>query len=167
MVEIREQIITLNRHYEPGYRIEVGGKFRDLYSLITERYLAKNISISISGLRRVGKTTILFQLINYLLESGTEGKRILYYQFSEKINNLEQVLQIFFTNFTDLEVGRDNFYIFLDELQYVRDWQSIVKGYIDQNKRIKFVVSGSASIYFRSSVKESLAGRMLTLPSTP
>jgi len=167
MKDMKEIIVLLNKwQFKPDYRVEVGNRFRDLYFLLTQDFLDKDISLSISGLRRVGKTTILYQLINYLLDIKVNSRQILYFQFSEDFTNLEKVLHFFFAGFTEEEIRRDNFYIFLDELQYVRDWQNILKSYIDQNAKIKFVVTGSASIYLRKRVKESLAGRILdfTLP---
>lgn len=168
MTDLREKIITFNKwHLNPSYRLQVGDRFRDLYDNLLKNYLDKEISISISGLRRVGKTTILYQLINHLISSKIDNKHIFYFQFSEKLNNLKDVLEIFFMGFKENDIEKDNFYIFLDELQYVENWQSILKSYIDRNKRIKFVVTGSASIYFRSKVKESLAGRILDFVLPP
>lgn len=138
------------------------------YTHLTKtKFIDKNISLSISGLRRVGKTTILQQLINHLLNSKIDSKHIFYFQFSEEFTNLNKVLQIFFSGFTDEEIDRDSFYIFLDELQYIKDWQSILKKYIDRNFKIKFVVTGSASIYFRSQIKESMSGRILDFALPP
>lgn len=167
MIDMKEQIVLWNTwQFKPDYRVEVSRRFRDLYFLLTQKFIDKDISLSISGLRRIGKTTILYQLINFLLDSKVKNKQILYFQFSEDFINLEKVLQLFFAGFTEDEINRDNFYIFLDELQYVKDWQNVLKSYIDQNSKIKFVVTGSASIYLHRRVKESLAGRILdfTLP---
>ena len=168
MADLKEQIVLLNKwQFNPDYRIDISSRFRDLYYLLTEKFVDKDISLSISGLRRVGKTTIIYQLINYLFEHKTDRKHIFYFQFSEELTNLEKVLQFFFSGFMDVEINRDNFFIFLDELQYVRDWQNVLKSYIDRNSKIKFIVTGSASIYFRSRIKESLAGRILDFTLSP
>jgi len=168
MNDLREQIALFNKwHLDPDYRFQAGSRYRDLYDNLVKNYLDKEISISISGLRRVGKTTILYQLINHLLNSKVDSKHIFYFQFSEKLNNLKDVLDIFFLGFNENDIEKDNFYIFLDELQYVENWQNLLKDYIDRNKRIKFIVTGSASVYFRSKVKESLAGRILDFVLSP
>lgn len=168
MVDLKDQIVLLNKwQFNPDYRVEVSSRFRDLYHDLIGKFIDKDISLSISGLRRVGKTTIIYQLINYLLETKANSKHIFYFQFSEELTNLKKVLQFFFSGFTDEEISGDNFYIFLDELQYVKDWQSVLKSYIDRNSKIKFIVTGSASIYFRSRIKESLAGRILDFTLSP
>lgn len=168
MVDIKDQIVLQNKwQFDPHYREKVSGRFRDIYYELTDKYLDKDISISVSGLRRVGKTTILYQLINYLLNSGIDNKHILYFQFSEDFIGLEKVLQLYFSDFSEEEISRGIFYVFLDELQYVKNWQNILKSYIDRNSKIKFIVTGSASIYLRDKVKESLAGRILDFTLHP
>jgi predicted AAA+ superfamily ATPase len=52
-------------------------------------------------------------------------------------------------------------YLFIDEIQYVDYWQDIVKRFYDQNKRLKFVLTGSQSSKLRGKSKESLAGRLI------
>ncbi len=168
MADIKEQIIHFNRwQFDPSFRLEVGGKYRDLFFLLVKNYIDKDISLSISGLRRVGKTTILFQLINYLLDRGVDHRRVFYFQFSEETANLEKILAAFFSLFAADEAVRGEFYIFLDELQYAKKWQTIIKRYVDQNKKIKFVVTGSASIYLWRQTRESLAGRLLDFHLDP
>ncbi len=168
MVDVREQITLFNKwHFDPSFRLDVGGKYRDLFFLLVKNYIDKDISLSVSGLRRVGKTTVLFQLINYLLDHKIDNRHIFYFQFSEEIYNLEKVLASFFSLFTDEDTRRGKFYIFLDELQYSKKWQSLIKNYIDQNKKIKFIVTGSASIYLWKQTRESLAGRMLDFRLDP
>lgn len=168
MVDLQEQIIRLNKwHYDPNFRLETSRQYRDLFNLLSKNFIDKNISLSISGLRRVGKTTIMLQLINYLLDHKTVNKNILYWQFSDESTNLNKVLELFFTQFTDQEINRHEFYIFLDELQYAAHWQNLLKYYIDRNNKIKFIVSGSASIYLRGRTRESLAGRILDFQLGP
>ena len=49
----------------------------------------------------------------------------------------------------------------------MKNWQNTLKNYIDRNKKIKFIVTGSASIYLRNQTKESLAGRILDFRLDP
>ena len=168
MADIKEQIIRFNKwQFDPSFRIDAGRKYRDLFFVLTKNFIDKDISLSISGLRRVGKTTILFQLINCLLDRKIDHRHIFYFQFSEETANLEKILASFFSFFNDENINRDEFYIFLDELQYVKKWQSLIKDYIDRNKKIKFIVTGSASIYLWRQTQESLAGRMLDFRLDP
>ena len=58
-------------------------------------------------------------------------------------------------------------YIFLDEMQYISNWQEIVKFWYDLDKNINFVVTWSTSLYIYDSVKESLAGRLVDFKLQP
>lgn len=163
-----EEISRLNKwQLYPDFRTDTQKQFRDLFLTIKRNYMDKDISISISGLRRTGKTTILNQLINHLLDNRFAPSRILYFQFSDTYSDLTGILELFFSRYNDAQIGKDSFYIFLDELQYVDNWQSILKNYIDRNKKIRFIITGSASIYFRSKTRESLAGRILDFRLEP
>jgi len=160
-IQILEQIKNYNYwHEDDSYAIQTEGKNRDLFDLLIRNYLNQDISISISGLRRTGKTTILYQLINYFLKKKVDSRKILYFQFNNEFHDLESVLQLFFDFFSKQELQQDNFYIFLDELQNVKSWQNVLKHYIDKNKKIKFIVTGSTSIYAQKNT-ESLAGRII------
>lgn len=168
MITLQEQIILLNKwQFDPHFKLAVENKKRDLFNLLIRNFIDKDISLSISGLRRVGKTTILLQLINYLLERNTPPTHILYFQFSDVLTNANKILELFFSRFSNEDVDRLDFYIFLDELQYVKNWQNTLKNYIDRNKKIKFIVTGSASIYLQNRIQESLAGRILDFRLDP
>ena len=68
-MDLKEQIVLFNQwQFDPNHRVAVSHRFRDLYYLLIEKFIDKNMSLSISGLRRVGKTTIIYQLINWLLK---------------------------------------------------------------------------------------------------
>jgi hypothetical protein len=124
------------------------------------RYLRKRWIVSIVGLRRVGKTTLMYQLINELLKE-VEPHRILYYSFDEKGGDINDVLESYRENILGKsweDAGK--VYIFLDEIQKTDDWQNKIKKYYDLYPNIKFVISGSAGIMIEKKVKESLAGRL-------
>jgi predicted AAA+ superfamily ATPase len=148
----KEYIKRLIYEYNPqltGKKIEVPTFKRKLYFDLL-KWLKKKQIIAITGLRRVGKTTLMKQLMQKL-------ERAAYFSFDEeetqKKETLIYVIDFFLNN---LKAG----YIFLDEIHYVRDWQGIIKRYYD-TKNIKFIVSGSESLEIVKA-KESLAGRIVT-----
>lgn len=123
--------------------------------------------IAVIGLRRVGKTVLMLQLINRLLHE-VDARRVLYFSFDEIAGKrpeiIEEVLKVY-----EEEVLREELKdvcIFFDEINHVEDWQVILKRFYDINKRIKFVVSGSSSIYLRRT-RESLAGRIYEFELRP
>lgn len=120
------------------------------------------------GIRRVGKSTVLRQLIAELLVQGTAPRHVLFFSFDryavEKTPTaLETVLKLYFERARQAKIHelRERCYLFIDEIQYVDYWQDIVKRFYDQNKRLKFILTGSQSVKLRGKSKESLAGRLL------
>jgi len=134
---------------------------RELYFEVS-KYRDKRQIILIQGLRQTGKTTLMFQIIDYLITDGVEQRNILYFSFDELLFDLKNVLE----NFQKLILGRtfdslkDKVYIFLDEIQKTADWENKLKVYYDIYPNIKFFISGSASVSLRKRSKESLAGRI-------
>lgn len=126
-----------------------------------ESVLSSNFIISLSGLRRTGKTTLLKQFINLLLSRNVSPESILYFEFDELNNNLEDVLELYFKSVLRKDLYTAECYIFLDELQYVDYWQVILKRYYDINPKIQFIVTGSSNLHNNPKVKESLTGRIL------
>jgi predicted AAA+ superfamily ATPase len=134
---------------------------RDLFFKILD-YLKNKQIIAIHGLRRTGKTTLMYQIIDYLLEDGIEPKNILYFSFDEiiakKSKAIEEILETYSS--TILKKEWKNSYIFFDEIQHIENWQAIVKRYYDLYPGLKIVISGSGSLFIKKKSRESLAGRI-------
>ena len=165
-MELIERVIRQNPWWH-GRRIEeiANLKARNLYHQILKRINDKQI-ISIVGLRRVGKSTLLYQFIEHLLQE-TDAKKILYFSFDEILGKdpeiIERILDLYEEEIIKDELS--NVYVFFDEINHVKDWQVILKRYYDGAK-IKFFVSGSSSIFLRKA-KESLAGRIFEFELHP
>ncbi|MDP2925398.1 MAG: ATP-binding protein [Nanoarchaeota archaeon] len=129
---------------------------RELFLVLLKNIKNKQI-ITVSGLRRTGKTVIIKQLIDYLIEKSTNRTKILYFSFDEEQPKIEELINEF-TRLANIELSNEEIFIFLDEIQKLPDWQDQIKYYYD-NFKIKFIVSGSSSLFIRKKVKESLAGR--------
>lgn len=118
--------------------------------------------IVLSGARRVGKTTILYQLIQKLLEKGINEKNIIYLTLDNpilKFGTLDKIMEIYINNFAvDGQI-----YIFLDEIQYATDWNNWLKVFYDQNKNWNVVATGSASPLIEKGITESGVGRWKTI----
>ncbi len=141
---------TFNRQWE-GKKTEIPHFKRELYSKIN-KYLKRKQIIALTGLRRVGKTTLMKQMISELAP-----KSCVYFSFDEKDLQNKEVLTFVINYFLNNFKGK---YFFLDEIHYIPDWQGILKRYYDTNN-LKFIISGSASMQIRKG-KESLAGRIIT-----
>lgn len=130
--------------------------------------VSKNIErkqiISVTGLRRVGKTTLLYQLIDQLIVQKVEPKNILYFSFDEHAGaKPSEVLDIYANEILNKPLNSLNkrVYVFFDEIQKAKNWENQLKKYYDLNYNLKFIISGSASLKIRQRTEETLAGRVI------
>lgn len=144
----------------------------DFHSL--KNNLERREIISVIGPRRVGKTILLHQLIQYLIESGVEPKRILYLSVDEvelKKGGAEfkDVFETYskYVIKTPLDSLKETHYLFLDEIQEIPQWEKILKNWYDFGYKLKFVISGSSSIWISKGTEESLLGRIKTTIMLP
>ncbi len=144
-----------NRHWKEGFLYPFPEK-RELYSDLA-RSLKKKLITSVVGLRRTGKTTLLKQLINMLVQEGISRQDILLYSFDEE-RELQAVIDEFI-KISAQDIATKKLFFFFDEIQKLPQWQNKLKIYYDQYPNLKFVVSGSSSIFIRKN-SESLAGRI-------
>lgn len=130
---------------------------RKLLSII-EKYLDKPEALVITGFRRVGKST----LIKYIFDNlKTDNKIFLDLEspVNQKIfkkENYEAIITEFKS--LGLRLEKEKAFVFLDEIQYLKNIPSIVK-YLFDHYRIKFIMTGSSSFYLKNLFTESLAGR--------
>lgn len=122
--------------------------------------------ISITGPRRVGKTTALRQVICSLLDDQyVTPERILYFSFDDpEVFGSEDLQRVIFDRLVEslgVRPGdRTLCYFFLDEIQRLPKWELYLKKYYDLRFPIRFIVSGSASSPIFRSSQESLLGRI-------
>ena len=129
---------------------------REIYSKI-KPVIKSAEAIIITGMRRTGKTTLLRFIWDTV---KSENKLFLDLEnpanqkyFEEK--NYEKILDNL--KFLGLS-AKTKSYVFLDEIQFVRNIPSVIKYLID-HYGIKFFLSGSSSFYLKNLFSESLAGR--------
>ena len=151
-----------NPHWDKDFFYDIGFK-RNLYKKI-KKQINNRFIINISWLRRVWKTTLLKQLTDFLIKrNDVKREHIFFYSFDgaweieEKIKEYQKIFNI---NFFHQKV-----YIFFDEIQKVKDWQSKIKIYYDMYPNIKFVLTWSNSLYLQK--RESLAWRMYEYTMKP
>ena len=157
-------LFTYNRHWESGYRYPYP-KHRALYSEMRDEIRRRRI-LQISGLRRVGKSTLFFQLINELLKEGVSPFSIWYFTFDEEELPLEELLNTF-SKQTEVDFKKEHIFVFLDEIQKLPNFQNQLKVYYDLYPNLKFFISGSTSLFIKKRAQESLAGRVRSLFLTP
>jgi uncharacterized protein len=154
-----------NRYPKPEKDWFYRSVYKNILSLLNKRSI-----IALTGLRRVGKSTLLNQLKYYLEENDIETKNILSVSFEKSQvksdpETLRNVLNWYFEVFlkTTPKFLTNKIYIFFDEIQYIPNWQDIIKTYYDLSPNIKFFLSGSSSLFIKKKATESLAGRLIEI----
>lgn len=160
---LEDQINFINNHWvdqvsPPTYE-------REIFPLLVE-YLARREIITLIGPRRVGKTTLMQQLISHLLsEKRIAPKNILFFSFDLYHADLLLLLNTY-QKLTGVNDRAEMIYLFLDEIQYLENWAAQLKLVWDARENIKIVVSGSSASDLNRG-KESLAGREIQISIDP
>ncbi len=119
----------------------------------------ENRFVIMPGLRGIGKTTILFQIYDYLRkEKGIEDDRILYISVDELSAylgaRLFEVIDVFLdevheTTLVNLE---KELFILVDEAHYDKEWSQAGKIVYDKSKKIFLIFTGSSALSFEMNV---------------
>ncbi len=116
----------------------------------------------LSGPRRVGKSTMMFQIIDELLKTGIKPERILFYTLDEFPNDGISIKEAIET-YQKYVYERDDFYLFVDEAQKDKTWKNYIKKLYDLKKSVHVMITGSASVEIEKESDDSGSGRFLTL----
>lgn len=141
----------------PAYKRKV---FDEILNLSKKRQITV-----ITGLRRVGKSTLMYQIIKEWLHK-IRPENILYFSFDEKIENPTEILQEY-GNLTQVDWKKEKCIIFFDEIQKLQDWSSKLKIIYDGFPNLKIIVSGSSSFQLEKEAKVNLAGRHFAVEVWP
>lgn len=120
----------------------------------------------IIGVRRCGKTYLMYQMIAGLINQGVPKPCILYLNLDD--DRLQPIvgdeLALLTDIFRELFVSdnESKLYFFLDEIQNFPMWEKWIKGIYDKRKNIKFVISGSNASLLSEEISTRLTGRHLT-----
>ncbi|MDG6930196.1 MAG: ATP-binding protein [Nitrososphaerota archaeon] len=120
-----------------------------------------NLIITVTGPRRAGKTYVMFGIMNQLMAQIPQ-KNILYINFeSERLrnldaNDLESALKVFY----ELNNPSEPIYIFLDEIQNVKDWERWARSIFDRGN-FRIYITGSSSKLSSKDIATALRGRSI------
>ncbi|MBR4291333.1 MAG: ATP-binding protein [Oscillospiraceae bacterium] len=115
-------------------------------------------TVVLTGTRRVGKTTIQYQMIETLLERGIAPQKIVFISMDHpmlKLAGVNDVLECYHENI----YAEQDVYYFFDEIQYAQDWDKWLKTIYDMQPDTQVVATGSASPALIKGNQESGAGR--------
>ena len=148
------------------------GKFEE-NSYPRKKYTAQIISnlkskeiIILTGLRRIGKTTIVMQIIKNLIENKAKPEDIFFVRL-DTFNLLEFSIHQLIEEFRKIhkKSSTDFFYLFLDEVSSRDNFEEELKSIYD-NENIKVICSSSIATLMRDK-KAKLTGRTKTIEVMP
>ncbi|MBI3850883.1 MAG: ATP-binding protein [Verrucomicrobia bacterium] len=168
MIASKAELFAVLRQYNPWW---AGARFPDLPTW--KRAAFREITgwvnnppagraLLLSGARQVGKTTLFLQAIDEMLARGTPPTNILYATFDHpllKLIGLDALIRLW-REFEPAREGPE--YLFLDEIQVAKDWQTWIKHQVDFEKRRRIAVTGSATPLVTEG-QESGVGRWQTI----
>ncbi len=178
-VYIRNQILTMPMkvNHELSYKNKKFNRRSDYYNIIDyiDKFLegeSINRFLVLPGLRDVGKTTILFQVYEYLLkEKNINQQNILYFSCDRLRRTGEadifDVVNYYCETFHNsiIETLTQPVFILIDEAQYDKQWALNGKIIFDASKNIFMIFSGSSAL--KLSNNPDAARRLLNIPIYP
>jgi len=111
------------------------------------------------GLRRAGKSYLMFQQVQRLLKNGHSIDEILYFNFEDdRLTTMDTAdLDLIKTCYEEMYNHKPIF--FLDEIQIVPNWEKFARRLADQNYRV--YITGSNAKMLSSEIATTLGGRYM------
>jgi hypothetical protein len=125
--------------------------------------------ITLIGVRRCGKTSILYKMIEELRES-VDSKNIVYVNFEDDrllgttVGDLDDLIEGYFEIYP--QKRDEKIYLFVDEVQNIPQWESFIRRIYD-TLNVQIIITGSSSKLLSSEIATSLRGRTLTYEIFP
>ena len=166
---LNEQIIKRMRNDNPWWETNaIPQDFHEMrhrlyldsfYQEVTNRDVHRGVILM--GPRRIGKTVMIYHVIERLINEGVSAQRIIYLSIDTPIYNNISLEELFSLAKEALNSAKaqDDYYVFYDEIQYLKDWEVHLKSMIDTFRSAKFIASGSAAAALKMKSNESGAGR--------
>lgn len=174
--ELIQQLRAWNPWWEMGIegikRYEIPLFKREIYQTVKTQFEEGKQIVSVVGMRQIGKSTLMRQMIQDLLNAGVPSESILYVSFDDPfletvthnsdVDLMEKVVSTYaqFILKKNLEHANTPIYFFLDEIHQLLDWDKKLKSYYDRSYPIKYIISGSSSLRLQKQNRESLLGRI-------
>lgn len=116
------------------------------------------------GVRRSGKTTVLYQVADHLINSGVPPKNIMFLNFDDPTINATSLDTIL----TDIyKINPDISHLFLDEIQQKDGWEQWVRVLYDTKRFTQIFLSGSSASLLSYDIGRVLSGRHITFEVMP
>lgn len=164
-----EELLSQQNPHWSDEAYEIGIE-RTSFPLLLEYLQTKQI-IAITGVRRSGKSTLIRYLIDHLIQvEKVQPNQILFcnleHPFLTSYRNDSMSLQLLYDEYLKMNQPEGDVFVFLDEVQFFREWPVFVKAH-HETKKVRFVVTGSNAAMLSSDMITLLSGRSLPLEIFP
>lgn len=165
MAKIKEILLDLNPWWKVEFKVEYVE--RDIYGSI-RKFIPLPQILAFTGLRRVGKTTLMLKIAQDHIRQGLDPKNVIYFSFDEfKEAEIRNVMREY-EEIMEKDFTKGKYLLLLDEIQKLRGWEDHLKGIYDLfGKNVKIIISGSESLFIRKKSKETLSGRIFEFKIEP
>jgi len=163
-MNISEIIAALDRWNFWNQKIDTGFN-RSAYLKKLRKLLGMTEVVALIGVRRSGKSTLILQLIEELIEKGVNPRNTLYVNFEEPnfSDDLNaRFLGKIFDAYLEFFDPKEKVYLFLDEAQMVKGWERFVAALHDRKANVKIFVTGSSAKLLKSEISSLLGGRYVS-----
>ncbi len=163
-MEIEAELFKQNPWWERKFREESYPREKYLKQILTN--IESKEIIMLTGLRRIGKTTIINQTIKHLLENKVRPEEIFFISL-DSFNLLEFSIHQLIEEYRKIhkKSSSDFFYLFLDEVSSRENFEQELKSIYDI-ENIKVICSSSIATLMRDK-KANLTGRTRTIEVMP
>lgn len=124
-------------------------------------FFEKNVNYILVGLRRAGKSTLLYKIARELVAAGCDWSQIIYVNFED-----DRLLGFTKDDFNDIVetayelTDAKEIYYFFDEIQIIDGWEHFARRMADQKKHV--YITGSNAKMLSSEMEKVLGGRYLS-----
>lgn len=127
-----------------------------------------NRAVTVVGLRRTGKTYLLYQTMKELLDQGMNLKNIFYINFEDErlegmgSKDLSKIVELY----RKYNPEGKRMYLFFDEVQNVDGWEKFVRRLLER-RDVRIFITGSSSKLLSKEIATTLRGRSLSFHLLP
>ncbi len=164
-MDVKSALIDFNPWWKAHAKSEY--RERELFSRL-EKFMELPQILAFTGLRRVGKTTLLMKIKDDAIEKGLNPFNVVYFSFDGFENAEVGAVLGEYEKITEKRFGAEKTLLLLDEVQKLGDWENQVKHVYDLfGKKAKIIISGSESLFIRKKSRETLGGRLFEFRVDP
>ena len=153
-IELLKRIIVTNRQ-----------RIKEIAVVYRKYLLDENMNYVFTGVRQSGKTYLMYQRIQELLEQGVDIKRIVYVNFDDErligfsSSDFDAILQAHY------QIEEQKPVLFLDEVQNIPSWEKFARRMANEKYRV--YITGSNAKMLSSEFATVLGGRYQTVNVYP